>query len=78
MIDANNRPDLHAMEDWYKTPGTPVVRLHNVKYNEKKKTFQFTLTQKSPSTPLLIPIRVGLIGRSSKLDTIPEKVHVFI
>lgn len=75
MVDANNAPRLEAMEHWYSTSGTPVMRVDNERYDPENKRFSFTLTQTSPATTaLLLPVRVGLIGRDSKKDLISTKV----
>lgn len=78
MIDANQCTRLEAMAHWYSTAGTPVVSVTNALYDPAQRRFSFTLTQTSPkNTALLLPIRVGLIGRTSKKDLLaPSPVDV--
>jgi aminopeptidase N len=75
MADAN-KTDLSAFKPWYSQAGTPLVDV-KTSYDASKKTFTLTAKQQLPSTPgqdasqkkaVLMPIRVGLLDKSSGKD----------
>lgn len=83
MAEANNF-DFTQFERWYLQSGTPVVTLTSAKYDEKTKEFIFTLRQRTPSSPkqpeklpLHIPVKTGLIGRTSLTEIAPSKIFHF-
>lgn len=66
--DANTDIDLTVFRRWYNQSGTPVVSV-DVAYDEGLSTMTLKLNQMIPATskqpttePMLIPIRMGLIG----------------
>ena len=75
MADANNT-DLSAFKPWYQQAGTPIVDV-KTSYDASKKTFTLKATQMVPATPgqdasqkkaVLMPIRVGLLNKSTGKD----------
>ena len=73
MADANNT-DLSAFKLWYQQAGTPI---DETSYDASKKTFTLKATQMVPATPgqdasqkkaVLMPIRVGLLNKSTGKD----------
>jgi aminopeptidase N len=69
MADANGR-DLTQFERWYSQAGTPVVRA-TMRYDEKARSVDLTLSQSCPRTPgqpkklpFHIPVAVGLLGKN--------------
>ncbi|KAL8435146.1 hypothetical protein Efla_006367 [Eimeria flavescens] len=84
MEDANH-VDLSQIALWYSQAGTPHVKVERAEYNPETKVFSITLTQRTPPTPgqpykkpLMIPVKIGLIGKESKKDLFqpPTKVVV--
>jgi aminopeptidase N len=80
MADANSA-DLVQFERWYTQAGTPTVTVEKVAYDGAGKTLELTLSQKcgpSPGQPTKepfhIPVRVGLLGKSSGQDLVKERV----
>ncbi|KFG31344.1 aminopeptidase N [Toxoplasma gondii FOU] len=82
MADANGR-DLGQFERWYLQAGTPEVTVSEAVFQPERKKFKLTLKQRTPPTPgqvekhpFHIPIKVGLIGKTSKKDILspPTKV----
>ncbi|GIX66005.1 aminopeptidase n, putative [Babesia caballi] len=72
MADANN-VDLTQFERWYFQAGTPEVEV--VEALRDGTTFRLRLRQRTPPTPrqdtklpFHIPIKIGLLGKSSKRD----------
>lgn len=57
---------------WYSQVGTPVVILKSVNYDPERKVFSLTIAQNHSKLdslgPLLIPIEMGLIDKSTKLE----------
>ncbi|KAL8428857.1 hypothetical protein ACSSS7_006955 [Eimeria intestinalis] len=85
MADANNR-DFTQFERWYSQAGTPEVEVLEQRYDPKDKTFTLKLRQQTGPTPgqpeklpLVIPVRLGLIGKETKRDLFdpPSKVLEF-
>lgn len=75
MADANNT-DLSAFKPWYQQAGTPIVDV-KTSYDASTKTFTLKATQTVPATPgqeasqkkaVLMPIRVGLLDKSTGKD----------
>ena len=67
MADASGR-DLSQFFKWYEQAGTPGVKV-TTSYDQKNKTFDLTLEQKTVPTPgqaeklpMHIPLRFGLVG----------------
>jgi len=85
MADANSR-DLSSLGKWYSQAGTPQLTI-TTHYNPEDKTFKIKATQKTPPTPgqptkgpVLIPIRIGLLGPDGKelgIKLSPQDDHVF-
>jgi aminopeptidase N len=80
MADANGA-DLQQFERWYTQAGTPTVKVEKTTYDAAGKTLELTLSQKcgpSPGQPskdpFHIPVRVGLLGKTSGQDLVPERV----
>ena len=80
MADANGA-DLQQFERWYTQAGTPTVKVEKTTYDAAGKTLELTLSQKcGPSAgqpskdPFHIPVRVGLLGKTSGQDLVPERV----
>lgn len=60
--------DFSGFENWYSQSGTPYVRASGV-WNAKEGTYHLTLEQnpaKDGQNPFLMPINIGLIGRTSE------------
>ncbi|KAL8272188.1 hypothetical protein Esti_003853 [Eimeria stiedai] len=85
MADANGK-DLTQFERWYSQSGTPEVEVLEHKYDAEAKTFTLRLRQQTSPTPgqpeklpLVIPVRLGLMGKESKRDLFdpPSKVLEF-
>ncbi|KAL8426752.1 hypothetical protein Efla_006738 [Eimeria flavescens] len=85
MADANGR-DFSQFERWYSQSGTPEVEVLEQRYDPTAKTFTLRLRQHTKPTPgqpqklpLVIPVRLGLIGKESKRDLLspPSKVLEF-
>lgn len=71
MADANNE-DLSALSLWYGQAGTPVVEAEGM-YDAAGKTYALKLKQHTPPSPgqenklpVLIPVRVSLLGGDGK------------
>ncbi len=69
MADANKK-DLGHFLRWYKQAGTPELKVED-RYDAAAKTYELTVTQKTPPTPgqpqkepLLIPLAMGLLDPS--------------
>eukprot|EP00210_Caulerpa_lentillifera_P005767 g5514.t1 len=67
MATANSK-DLNSLGKWYSQAGTPELKVWT-EYDAEAKTFTLTASQSTPATPgqstkepVLIPIRVGLLG----------------
>lgn len=80
MADANGA-DLAQFERWYTQAGTPTVKVEKVAYDAGAKKLDLTLSQKcgpSPGQPTKepyhIPVRVGLLGKTSGTDLVDERV----
>lgn len=76
MADANPDSKIDFKNEfsrWYSTPGTPLVVVDEATYNAHDKKFILSLSQKPSShavkvkktEPLVIPVRVGLLLKSS-------------
>lgn len=84
MADANGM-DLSQFGRWYTQAGTPRVRVEKTSYNPLTRVFSITLSQHTPPTPgqpdklpLMIPIKLGLIGINSKTDLLDPPTQVLI
>jgi aminopeptidase N len=72
-FEVAGRMDLSQFFNWYRQAGTPHLHV-SCKYDADKRTFEIEIEQSTPPTqgqttkkPLLIPLRIGLIGlKSSK------------
>eukprot|EP00210_Caulerpa_lentillifera_P008294 g7915.t1 len=71
MADANSK-DLTALSKWYGQAGTPELTV-STQYNALDKTLTLMASQKTPPSPgqdskepVLLPIRVGLLGPDGK------------
>jgi len=80
MADAN-KVDLTQFERWYTQAGTPTVKVEKAAYDAGAKTLELTLSQKcgpSPGQPTKepyhIPVRVGLLGKTSGKELVGERV----
>ena len=78
MADANNA-DLSAFKPWYSQAGTPSVNV-TTSYDADAKTFSMTCEQTIPDTPgqkdkrpVLMPVAVGLIGRTAPTFRSPSR-----
>lgn len=74
--------DLSQFRLWYSQAGTPVIDVIEA-YNESNKTYQLTLKQSCPPTPLqpikqpmVIPIALGLLNKEGQ-ELLP-KTEVFV
>jgi aminopeptidase N len=72
FADASAR-DLTDFMRWYRQSGTPEVEARG-RYDAASRTFRLELTQSTPPTPgqpikepVVIPIRLGLVGESGEL-----------
>jgi aminopeptidase N len=73
MADAN-KVDLSQFSLWYSTAGTPEV-IYSTAYDPDVGIFTLTLSQKSQSkSPLLIPVAVGLLDKSTGKEVVPTTV----
>lgn len=79
MADANGR-DLSQFERWYSQAGTPVVKATD-RWDATTGTYSLTLQQMIPDTPgqtgklpMHIPVRIGLLDRSSGREILPDTV----
>lgn len=71
MADANG-VDLSQFGRWYSTSGTPTVTYKTESSNGK---FKLTLSQSSKSsTPLHIPISIGLLDKDTGKEVLPTQV----
>ncbi|XP_026194050.1 puromycin-sensitive aminopeptidase [Cyclospora cayetanensis] len=82
MADANGR-DFSQFERWYSQSGTPEVEVLEQQYDASARRYTLRLRQHTPSTPgqkgklpLVIPIKVGLIGKNSKKDLLTPPTQV--
>eukprot|EP00922_Rhytidocystis_sp_ex-Travisia-forbesii_P000559 GHVS01000816.1.p1 GENE.GHVS01000816.1~~GHVS01000816.1.p1 ORF type:complete len:963 (+),score=127.47 GHVS01000816.1:184-3072(+) len=81
MSDANDF-DMTQFENWYLQNGTPLLEVLDGNYDAAQKTYTLKLRQsipsvaKSPYLPLHIPVRLGLVGKNSKKDVLPDKSMV--
>ena len=80
MADAN-KADLAQFERWYTQAGTPTVKVEKAAYDAGSKKLELTLSQKcgpSPGQPTKepyhIPVRVGLLGKTSGKELVEERV----
>jgi len=71
MADANGR-DLAQFKRWYSQSGTPRLKIEEA-YDEEAAEYYLTVHQHTPATqdqehkdPLVIPLRMGLIGRDGR------------
>jgi aminopeptidase N len=71
MSDANGR-DLTQFKRWYSQAGTPVVRVEEA-FDAEAAEYYLSVRQHTPATqdqqhkqPLVIPLRMGLIGRDGQ------------
>ena len=72
MSVGNDNYDLSQFKRWYSQIGTPSI---SAQYNYDQSSHQCTLTLKqSQSTPLLIPLALGLINPDSKEDMLSETI----
>lgn len=80
-VDANG-VDLTQMDRWYSQAGTPTVTVDPV-YDAATRKLTLTMTQSQPTTPgqpaeekqpLLIPIVVGLLDKTSGAEMVPSTV----
>jgi len=84
MADANGR-DLSQFEEWYLQPGTPQVEVRSA-WDAGTGTYTLTLRQKVGAgqahlpedkrreKPMLIPVVVGLLDRSTGAELVPSRV----
>ena len=81
MIDANS-VDLSQMDRWYSQAGTPVVTVTQL-FDSSTSRLTLTLSQHTPSTPgqlqddkkpLLIPVVVGALDRTTGEELLPSTV----
>lgn len=84
MADANSR-DLTQFEEWYLQPGTPQVEVQS-SWDGAGGTYKLTLKQKVGAgqahlpgekrreMPMLIPVVVGLLDKSSGAEVVPSTV----
>ena len=73
MADANYT-DLSQFSRWYSTSGTPTVT-YSSKFDKEKGLYQLTLSPTSCcEEPLLIPVAVGLLDKSSGAEAVPTTV----
>ena len=63
MSVANNNYDFLDFKKWYSEKGTPTVKV-KTSYDKKIKEFRVELTQKGTPTPMVIPLRFGLVGEN--------------
>ena len=82
MADANGA-DLAQFERWYTQAGTPTVKVDKVDYDAGAQQLTLTLSQScgpSPGQPSKepyhIPVRVGLLGKTSGQEIGSERVLV--
>ncbi|KAL8271403.1 hypothetical protein Esti_004604 [Eimeria stiedai] len=83
MEDASGL-DLSQFDRWFSEAGTPEITVVEATYKPPLKTFSITFTQLTPPTPsqptklpLMIPIKIGLIGKTSKKDILNPPTVVF-
>ncbi|KAL8441194.1 hypothetical protein Emag_007385 [Eimeria magna] len=76
--------DLSQFDRWFTEAGTPEITVVEATYKVPLKTFSITFTQLTPPTrtqptklPLMIPIKIGLIGKTSKKDVLDPPTVVF-
>ncbi len=81
MADANER-DLSQFSTWYNQAGTPIVDVSS-SYDAEAKTYTLHFVQSCPPTsecqekkPFIIPIKMGLISRSTGKDISPHNEKV--
>ncbi|KQP31196.1 aminopeptidase [Methylobacterium sp. Leaf104] len=69
---ASSGRDLSAFARWYERPGTPRVAVQG-SYDPEARTYRLALRQSLPGAPdappLVIPVRLGLVGPDGPLDT---------
>ncbi|PFH35330.1 putative aminopeptidase N [Besnoitia besnoiti] len=82
MADANGR-DFSQFGRWYFQAGTPEIEVVKAEYDTATKKYVLTLKQRTPPTPgqpekmpFHIPVKVGLIGRTSKTDLLKPATKV--
>lgn len=81
MGDANG-VKFEQFERWYSQAGTPRLEVLRTVYDKQQQSFEISFRQYTPPTPgqptkqpQVIPIRLGLIGKTSKKDLIqPDMV----
>lgn len=76
MADANG-VNFDQFGRWYSQAGTPRLEVLNTTYNAEDQSFEISFMQSTPPTPgqetklpLVIPIRLGLIGKVSKQELV--------
>eukprot|EP00923_Selenidium_pygospionis_P059115 GHVN01104050.1.p1 GENE.GHVN01104050.1~~GHVN01104050.1.p1 ORF type:complete len:916 (-),score=235.78 GHVN01104050.1:103-2850(-) len=82
MGDANSI-NLTQFGRWYSHSGTPQVEIQECKWDQRSETVTITMEQHHPShknssspiEPFMIPIRVGLISKSTGTDLIDNEAH---
>ncbi|KAL8435128.1 hypothetical protein Efla_006349 [Eimeria flavescens] len=74
-METASRLDLRQFDRWFTESGTPEITVEQTTYNPALKTYSVSFTQLTPPTrtqpnklPLMVPIRIGLIGKTSKKD----------
>ncbi|KAL8451448.1 hypothetical protein Emag_002670 [Eimeria magna] len=74
MEDANE-VDLSQFERWYSQAGTPHLEVVSTKFHRQAQVYEISFTQHTPPTPgqpekkpQVIPIKIGLLGRTNKAD----------
>ncbi len=71
-FEAETGRDLSDFAEWYERPGTPRVAVSG-HYDETRKTYRLDFRQTRPGAgadapPVVIPVRLGLIGAEGPLD----------
>lgn len=82
MADASAR-DFTQFGRWYCQAGTPEVEVIEHSYDASAKVFTLRLRQRTPPTPgqpnklpVVIPVKIGLLGRESKTDLLNPSTQV--
>ncbi|KAL8437427.1 hypothetical protein ACSSS7_001022 [Eimeria intestinalis] len=76
--------ELSQFDRWFTEAGTPDITVIEATYKPAMKTFSITFTQVTPPTrtqptklPLMVPIQIGLIGKTSKKDVLDPPTVVY-
>ncbi|CDJ37163.1 aminopeptidase N, putative [Eimeria tenella] len=80
MADSNG-VNLDQMERWYTQAGTPRLEVLKAALNKETKVFEIRFKQYTPATPgqnkklpQVIPIKMGLIGKTSRRELVQPAV----